>query len=69
MREQEHQRGKSLHHHDKHAAHKAGHRPDDPHGVTGPTNEEPLMMEMMEHLTASGFNMLDFNVLDEAMDE
>ena len=55
MREQEHQRGRSIHHHDKHAAHKSGHRPDDPHGVTGPTNEELLMMEH----TASGFDMLN----------
>jgi len=55
MREQEHNRSKPLHHHDKHAAHKAGHRPDDPHGVTGPTNEELLMMEH----TASGFDMLN----------
>ncbi len=34
QRNQEHERGASLHHHDKHAAHKDGHRPDDPHGVT-----------------------------------
>ena len=54
-RKQEHERGASLHHHDKHAAHKDGHRPDDPHGVTGPTNEELLMMEH----TASGFDMLN----------
>lgn len=37
MRDQEHNRSKPLHHHDKHAAHKSGHRPDDPHGVTAPT--------------------------------
>jgi len=40
MREQEHQRGRAIHHHDKHAAHKAGHRPDDPHGVTAMSVEE-----------------------------
>ena len=39
QRNQEHERGTSLHHHDKHAAHKDGHRPDDPHGVTAATSE------------------------------
>ena len=42
MRDQEHNRSNPLHHHDKHAAHKAGHRPDDPHGVTGEV-PDPIM--------------------------
>lgn len=29
-----------MHHHDKHAASKDGHRPDDPHGVTSPLTKQ-----------------------------
>jgi hypothetical protein len=69
MRDQEHERGASLHHHDKHAAHKAGHRPDDPHGVTGPATAEELMSLDPQALDLLGKAMeTGFNMLDEAMD-
>lgn len=36
FRGRQHGRAASIHHHDKYAASKDGHRGDDPHGVTGP---------------------------------
>jgi hypothetical protein len=39
-RNREHDRQAALHHHDKHAATKDGHRPDDPHAVTNPLTNQ-----------------------------
>jgi hypothetical protein len=56
-----------MHHHDKHAASKDGHRPDDPHGVTNPWKQQQIDAIMAESL-GGGIRREGHEVFDEGTD-
>ena len=56
-----------MHHHDKHAASKDGHRPDDPHGVTNQWKQQQIDAIMAESL-GGGIRREGHEVFDEGTD-
>jgi hypothetical protein len=57
-----------MHHHDKHAASKDGHRPDDPHGVTSNKWRDQQVEAMAAERHAGGIRREGHEVFDENVD-